>query len=131
MYPITPWIFNAITLYEWKLQKLKIKHQWKVYSIYKCLQYHIRNLDNSFSILTSIITSQIIANTLSKNQNWVYGVVVSRSLCMRKASGSIPDISINFFKKNIFFCLKNSKVKIEIMIGVVKQSKSPEITLCG
>ena len=23
----------------------------------------------------------------------VYGVVVSRSLCMRKASGSIPDIS--------------------------------------
>ena len=30
---------------------------------------------------------------------WVYGVVVSRSLCMRKASGSIPDIS------SLFICL--------------------------
>ena len=29
--------------------------------------------------------------------HWVYGVVVSRSLCMRKASGSIPDISSPFY----------------------------------
>ena len=35
--------------------------------------------------------------------HWVYGVVVSRSLCMRKASGSIPDISSLFLSSSPYY----------------------------